>query len=142
MVRQPCTPTLTSSCPAWRHDALPALRHTSDQRQTAGRRFTNPNSKTRPALRLRLRHPCHRRSLDAGLLLFILTTWTTPAGILVHVARLNTLNTILGIASSHWVCARGRCPVESRWTTCPETARLEFHHCRTTLSSNHHLQPR
>lgn len=37
--------------------------------------------KTRPALQLLRQHPGRARSLDVGLLLLILTTWTTPTGI-------------------------------------------------------------
>ena len=71
-----------------------------------------------------LHHPGRRRSLDPGLLLLILTTWTTPADILVHVARLNCQATPLPVTRS---VHEARCPVESKCTTCPETERLEFH---------------
>ena len=71
-----------------------------------------------------LQHPGRCRSLDPGLLLLILTTWTTPADILVHVARLNCQATPLPVTRS---VHEARCPVESKCTTCPETERLEFH---------------
>jgi hypothetical protein len=91
------------------------------KRQTAGRRFTNPNSKTRPALRLRLHHPGRWRSLDAGL----------PPAHLDHMdysrkytcicrtlERLGGTFLFLPVTRS---VHEARCPVKSRSTTCPET---------------------
>ena len=54
-----------------------------------------------------LQHPGRCRSLDPGLLLLILTTWTTPAGILVHVARLTcSLTHASSLSQSPGLCTR------------------------------------
>lgn len=113
-----------SSSPCSTARSLPCATR-SDQRQTAGRRFTNPKSKTRPALRLRsscLQHPGRCRSLDAGL---------SPAN-LDHMDYSRMYTCICRTLKPDYTVTflfppvtrsvhEARCPVKPKSTTCPET---------------------
>jgi hypothetical protein len=94
---QDCRPS-----PCIRHGAVLAA-HARRQATAGHQGFTKASPTKRPnafqntALRLRHPHPGRRRSLDVDLVLPILTTWTTPAGIHVQSYRENN---ILGLMQS------------------------------------------
>jgi hypothetical protein len=97
-----------------RRGTIPALRHTAPIKDKRLAVDSPPNSKTRPALQLRLHHPGQAWSLDADLPPAHLDHMDHSRKYTCICRTLKLLPSYLPLSPSHPVCARGPLPCKAQ----------------------------